>query len=72
MHEWTNLLQVLLTFVMGVLTWRLSNKKTDHDKTKESHDYIKEENNRLNDENKRLTAENEKLREELNKNESSN
>lgn len=68
MHDFYNLMQVLLPFVTGMFAWYLSNKKSDHD-------YIKEENDRLLQRvdtlTKRvdfLTAENDKLRKEINKN----
>lgn len=58
MHDITYLLQVLTPFVLGLLTWRLNSRNSDHD-------YIKEENDRLNAECKRLQDENGKLRKEL-------
>lgn len=63
----SDLMQVLLPFITGLLAWYLSNKKSDHD-------YIKDENDRLlkrvDTLTKRadfLTAENDRLRKELNK-----
>lgn len=65
LHDIYNVLQVLSPFIMGVLAWILSNKKSDRD-------YIKDENDRLlkriDTLTKRvddLTAENDRLRKEL-------
>ncbi len=58
LHDFTNLLQVLAPLIIGILTWRLNSKNSDHD-------YIKEENDRLNSECKRLRKENDDLRKEL-------
>lgn len=60
MHEWFNLVQVVGTIAIGLLTWLANNKKNDRD-------YIKDQNDRLNKENKELKKENERLRKELEK-----
>lgn len=48
MHDFINLLQVLFPFVLGLLTWKLNDKKSDRE-------YLQDENDRLNEENKRLS-----------------
>lgn len=65
----SNIINALISLVLGYFAFIQNGKKSDLDKTKESHDYIQEQNKRLNAENKKLLNENEKLRKELNKNE---
>lgn len=60
MHDWFNLVQIIGTIAIGLLTLFANNKKNDRD-------YIKDQNDRLNKENKELKEENELLRKELDK-----
>lgn len=59
-HDWFNLVQIIGTIAIGLLTLFTNNKKNDRD-------YIKDQNDRLNKENKELKDENDRLRKELDK-----
>ena len=66
MHDFYNLLQVLLPFVTGISAWYLSNKKTNHDYLKDENDRLIKRIDVLTERVDKLTKENDKLRKELN------